>query len=101
LLGLFNGGAAVAMLTYLGNVAGKGHAAPSMRAPMVCYVVGLFLCGLGFLGSYLTQLWLYNETLGRIRKGRYHLMLWATISVAFLSLVAFAVGSCIAAWRFP
>jgi hypothetical protein len=31
LLALFNGGAAVALLAYLGNVAGKGLPVPSMR----------------------------------------------------------------------
>jgi hypothetical protein len=31
LLALFNGGAAVAVLAYLGNVAGKGLTVPSMR----------------------------------------------------------------------
>lgn len=33
LLALFNGGAAVALLAYLGNIAGKGVAAPDVRFP--------------------------------------------------------------------
>src|SRR5216683_3323674 len=41
LLALFNGGAAVALLAYLGNVAGRGMPVPNMRLPMACYVAGL------------------------------------------------------------
>ena len=48
LLALFNGGAAVALLAYLGNVAGKGMPVPNMRLPMACYVIGLIACGLAF-----------------------------------------------------
>lgn len=32
--------------------------------PMICYVVGLVLCGLAYYASYLTQLRLYNESRG-------------------------------------
>jgi hypothetical protein len=55
LLAIFNGGAAVALLAYLGNVAGKGLPVPNMRLPMACYVVGLIACGLAFFFGYLTQ----------------------------------------------
>src|SRR5260370_16444275 len=64
LLSLFNGGAAVALLAYLGNVAGKGLPVPNMRLPMACYVVGLIACGLAFFFGYLTQFRLYNESMG-------------------------------------
>ncbi len=64
LLALFNGAAAVALLAYLGNVAGKGMPVPNMRLPMVCYVVGLIACGLAFFFGYLTQFRLYNESMG-------------------------------------
>jgi hypothetical protein len=47
LLALLNGGAAVALLAYLGNVAGKGMPTPDVRVPMWCYLIGLVLCGLG------------------------------------------------------
>ena len=55
LLALFNGGGAVALLAYLGNVAGKGFQPPDMRLPLGCYVAGLLFCGLAFAMSYLTQ----------------------------------------------
>jgi hypothetical protein len=63
LLALFNGGAAVALLAYMGNIAGKSLPVPNMRLPMACYVAGLIACGLAFLASYLTQFWLYNESI--------------------------------------
>src|SRR5712664_2429673 len=69
LLAIFNGGAAVALLAYLGNVAGKGLPVPNMRFPMACYVVGLIACGLAFLSGYLTQFWLYNESTDQAPRG--------------------------------
>jgi hypothetical protein len=42
---LINGGAAVAILAYLGNAAGKGAAFPDMRGSMAYFLGGLFLCG--------------------------------------------------------
>src|SRR6266852_4155989 len=69
LLALFNGGAAVALLAYLGNVAGKGIALPDMRYPMKLYLAGLGFCGLAFLAGYLTQSFLYRESIGLLRAG--------------------------------
>jgi hypothetical protein len=100
LLALFNGGAAVALLAYLGNVAGKGMPVPNMRLPMVCYVVGLIACGLAFFFGYLTQFRLYNESMGWSPQRQHVKHQVAGIIFALLSLVAFSVGSCVAAWRF-
>jgi hypothetical protein len=100
LLALFNGGAAVALLAYLGNVAGKGLPVPNMRLPMVCYVVGLVACGLAFLSGYLTQFWLYNESTDQAPRGRHVKYQASGILFALLGLAAFAAGSCVAAWRF-
>lgn len=100
LLALFNGGAAVALLAYLGNVASKNVPPPDMRIPMLCYVAGLSACGLAFLFSYFTQLMLYNESIGLIPSGRHERVRRFAIGFTILSLVAFATGSCLAAWRF-
>lgn len=101
LLALLNGGAAVALLAYLGNIAGKGMSAPDVQFPMGCYLVGLVLCGLAFLASYLTQLRLYNESVGGRGSGagRHELWLYLAIILAFLSLAAFAFGSYSSAQR--
>jgi hypothetical protein len=99
LLAVLNGGAAIALLAYLGNTAGRTKA-PDMRFPMSCYVAGLVLCGLAFVASYVTQFSLYNEAMGRA-PDRAH-MRWVRIglALAFLSLIAFAVGSVLASVRF-
>lgn len=101
LLALLNGGAAVALLAYLGNVAGKGVAAPDVRFSMASYLAGLVLCGLAFAASYLTQLSLYNESVGERRSavGPHQLWLWLAMTLALVSLAAFAIGSYSAALR--
>ena len=71
-----------------------------MRLPMACYVAGLIACGLAFLASYLTQFWLYNESIGNLKSGRHAKYQIAGIIFALLGLAAFAIGSCIAAGRF-
>ena len=100
LLALFNGGAAVALLAYLGNIASKNVPTPDMRIPMLCYVAGLSACGLAFMLSYFTQLLLYNESIGNREQGPHERARWFAIGFAVLSLAAFATGSCLAAWRF-
>ncbi len=98
---LANGGAAVAILAYLGNVAGKGAAVPDMQKPMLAFVLGLFFVGLGMFFSYFTQLKLLEE-IGinespRLPHG------WVLKLAAFFyvgSLIAFACGSWQAVVRF-
>lgn len=99
LLALLNGGAAVALLAYLGNIAGKGVPAPDVRLSMACYLLGLVLCGLAFVASYLTQLRLYNEAVAAPGSGagRHELWLRLAIGLAMLSLFAFSIGSYLAA----
>ena len=64
-----------------------------MRWPMACYLAGLFLCGLTFIPSYLTQFFLYNEEIGDFRAGRHKIFLWIAVLFAVGSLTVFAVGS--------
>ena len=100
LLALLNGGAAVALLAYLGNVVGKGAHVIDMRLPMVCYVAGLMLCSLAYCASYVTQLRLYNESVGRPSGVPHTRLLYSAMVLVALSLAAFVVGSVIAAYRF-
>ena len=103
LLALLNGGAAVALLAYLGNVAGKLLPLPDMRLPMALFLVGLTLSGFGFLGSYFTQLRLYDESVNQpptVSFPRWQFFLRFGIGSVALSLGAFAAGSALAVWRF-
>lgn len=96
LVSLFNGGAAVAILAYLGNVAGKGNSVPDMRLSMSFFLAGLLFCGLAMLAGYLTQLSLYNETVLRLATSWYRrhvYWLWIAIILVFLGILAFSFGS--------
>jgi len=93
---ILNGGAAVALLAYLGNIAGKVELLPDMRLPMMGFIVGLVSCALAFLTTYLTQLSLFNEPTGTdaIRFfSRHQVWLWISIALALISISAFAIGS--------
>jgi hypothetical protein len=93
-LALLNGGAAVALVAYLGNLAAKGAApGPDVRWPLGAYLVGLVLCAFCFLTSYRTQFAVYNELQGRIRPRMHMWWVRATVGLALGSLVAFSVGS--------
>jgi hypothetical protein len=95
---LLNGGAAVALLAFLGHAASEGQRL-DLRWPMGLFLTGVFLAALAHVGAYLTQLALYNETLkeGRVPTALLHSRwLWATVTVAVLSLVVFFCGSMIA-----
>jgi len=103
LLALLNGGAAVALLAFLGNIAGKGAAVPDMRLPMGAFLFGLVCCGLCFISSYFTQFTLYNESMEFPSKGFYtkH-QFWLAVSIflVLMSIGAFATGSYLAVARF-
>jgi hypothetical protein len=98
---LANGGAAVALLAYLGNVVGKGGAAPDMRCPMAAFLAGLTFCGVAMLFAYLTQLKLLGESGKPQRPTLSHAwVLWIAIILYALSLVAFGLGAWQAVLRF-
>lgn len=89
---LLNGGAIVALLAYLGQVEARHELASLVAFPLRLFVVGLVLGALGFVGSYLTQLCLYNESaLGKPH--RHHYFLWGTIILGLGSIGAFACGA--------
>jgi hypothetical protein len=91
---LANGGAAVAILAYLGNVVGKGGAVPDMRFSMAAFLSGLVACGFAMFFAYLTQLFLLNETAERSSGWFPHTWyLRASMVLVFASLLAFTLGS--------
>ncbi|HEY8118559.1 MAG TPA: hypothetical protein VIE91_04910 [Methylophilaceae bacterium] len=99
---LANGGAAVALLAYLGNLAGRPNMAMvDMSCPMMAYLSGLVLCGVSVLFGYLTQLKLLNE-IGKTEKfffGHSCYLLMA-LGMYIASLTAFGYGSYLAVLRF-
>ena len=98
---LANGGSAVALLAYLGNVAGKSVQVPDMRFPMLTFLIGLTACGLSMLFAYLTQLKLLNEVGCPERPAFTHAWLLGGAIILFAcSIVAFGVGSWQAVIRF-
>lgn len=91
---LANGGAAVALLAYLGNAAGKGSRAPDVSCAMAAFLAGLVACGLALLFAYFTQLKLLNESRDGVRpKFSHDWLLWSAIASFSFSLVSFAFGS--------
>ncbi len=91
---LANGGAAVALLAYLGNVAGKGVITPDMRFAMAAFLLGIVFCGISMLCAYLTQLQLLNEFITTELSKHSHKWLLRIAIISFLiSIVSFGVGS--------
>jgi hypothetical protein len=78
MLALVNGGAAVAVLTYLGNLvshSSPGAATPDMTPALHWHCGGLLATTVAFVVAYVTQLLLYNEEIRRrtgIRVRQYH-----------------------------
>jgi hypothetical protein len=99
MLALVNGGAAVAVLTYLGNLVSHsplGAATPDMTPALRWYCGGLFATTLAFVAAYVTQLTLYNEETRR-RTGaiirQYHTYgIWIGVTLAIIAAVAFGKG---------
>ena len=103
LLALLNGGAAVALLAFIGNISDKGLLIPDMRVPMGFFLGGLSFVGIAFFLSYRTQYILYQEEMQGLQKQerRRHVfwLIFASIS-AMLSLLFFIIGSILAVWGF-
>jgi hypothetical protein len=97
---LINGGAAVALLAYLGNAAGKGAAYPDMRTALAWFLGGLLSCGMSMFFAYLTQFSLLNEQAGAFAQRRHMKFLYVAMTLLFLSMLAFGVGSWEAVQRF-
>lgn len=97
-----NGGAIVAILTFLGDLMARGSEVPSMRLPVAIFVVGLVLGGVGDFLAYMTQLSLFGEHLSDVDATgwkSHQPWLRSTIFVILLGVAAFAAGALIAVSR--
>lgn len=88
---LINGGAAVAVLAYLGNMQSKSIEVGSMPDSLCSFVFGVLFAALGTGVGYLCQ-FCYTEELFKWAK-RFHL---ATVGVIILSYILFARGALVA-----
>jgi hypothetical protein len=91
-LQLLNGGAIIALLTYLGHASARLCLAPRATCPVTWFITGLLAGTAAFVTTYFTQLALYNESVLRAKK-RHPILLWLTVVLALLSLLAFGVGA--------
>ncbi len=89
---LANGGAAVAILAYLGNVVGQEFAYPCMTCPIAIFLAWLILCGVTMLFAYFKQLSRLNRLFRREDPSK-DWLLWVAIVLFISSLSAFAFGS--------
>ena len=100
-LSLANGGAAVALLAYLGNIGNKAIKAPNMSEPMLWFLVGLAFAGAGWFFAYMTQFRLYQGDLAKSDDKR-HIFWWWIAAIAYaVSLALFAFGCWRAVSLFP
>jgi hypothetical protein len=99
LIALVNGGAAVGVLTYVGNFAARSSPGGSTRYikwALLCYCGGLLMTMFAFIISYWTQNRLYREerniVAGGINLKQTH-QIGVRLGVAFASLGAFLFGA--------
>lgn len=90
---LVNGGAIVALLTFLGN--SKNVAASQFVFPSIAFVMGLVLCFFAFCSAYATQFYLYNEQFPEreFSEGSHMKFFWGTAFFVTLSIIAFFLGA--------
>ena len=90
---LINGGAVIAILTFLGTGNGRSFAVHS-GFPLGGFVAGVIFSVCTFVFSYATQFALFNESVDNTNYHGPHHMTFVAIAVVFvvLSLIAFAIG---------
>jgi hypothetical protein len=95
-----NGGAAVALLAYLGQVQISAEYSSGILWSMFLFAVGVALGGAAHITAYLTQLRLYGESaLDEPQQGilRHNNFLYATVGLVSVSILSFLVGALVGA----
>lgn len=102
---LLNGGAAIALLAFLGNAATPGKdvlkaaAISHMAGSMNQFVIGIAFAAFATVLTYIMQLRLFREYMDGTRA--YHpIFLWSAIACVLLSIGAFIYGAHIASSAF-
>ncbi len=99
---LANGGAIIAILTFIGNLYGKGNSVPSMKAPLIIFLIGVLLAGIAGITTYYTQFMLFNESIHDTdAEGWSSHVIWLriTLTLIVISICAFAAGAFMAVSR--
>src|SRR5262249_22798745 len=104
ILAIVNGGAAGAVLTYIGNLAShaaSGQPTNHITPALLSYCGGLLATILAFVLGYVVQLQLYNEEIaiaqGHAARRKHQWVLWTAIALALSAAVAFGAGCWLAA----
>jgi hypothetical protein len=96
MLALVNGGAAVALLTYLGAIAARQlptTAIPSVQPALLSFSGGLLAVTLAFIVAYITQGQLFREQRpGGSKSGKHVYGVIVGVTLAVLSAIAFGIG---------
>jgi hypothetical protein len=100
-----NGGAAISILTYVGNLVSKNNSAPSLdqlRPAIIWYCAGLASAAVTFLVSYLVQLtfWyaLERKEIDPLTRLRHRLLILLGCLLSLFGVFAFSMGSINAAY---
>lgn len=99
---LTNGGAVLAVLTFIGDLSAKGSRVPDMFLPIAIFVTGTLITGIAGVSAYVTQLRLFGETRDhQIRRGLHGHVLWLRVTFVLItaSILCFGFGAMLAALR--
>jgi len=94
-----NGGAAVAILSYLGAVHGDIASSPDMRLSMGFFIAGIVFGGIATFTAYLTQFTLFKEGYESSRYS-HAIFLRCSVAMVVLGILCFAAGSFVAVFKF-
>ena len=93
---LANGGAAVAILAFIGKVYLPGTPIPNVAPSLVLFLLGIVFGGLAHVTGYATQFTLYNEEdkkKQRVSGRRHQIWLRASVALVVAAIICFAAGS--------
>jgi cytochrome b561 len=102
---LANGGAAVALLAYLGD-SKQPTLAAAMQLPMFCFLMGLVFCALSILFSYFNHRSLAREldpnpaVAAKPSPCTRSIQLAAAVSFYVVSLITFVLGAVVAVMKY-
>ena len=90
---LVNGGAVIALLTFLGNILKNETTSIHMAMPMGCFLLGITVGGLANITAYMTQLRLYNESIGNSQNTRHTKWLYGSLVLIVFGILLFFAGA--------